>query len=261
MNAISKYGAFARIGARLAASDRGELYGRMLFFAVILGVFSALWRAAAEAGLPLAVEPATLVWYLAATEWILLSPAPVHVEIEGEIRRGDIACQLVRPFSYVAAAFAQGIGRLAVRAPLLAVVACGGAFAVTGRVPSAHVFALIVPFGLAAMLVIHGLYIVTGLAAFWFGDVSPLFWIWQKLLFILGGLMLPLTIYPDWMQRVAEYTPFPYLLARPASFVMGGDAGGVWNLTWHLAVWGLVIALAANTLFARAVRSLHVNGG
>src|SRR5262245_26143121 len=123
MSRLAKYAAFARIGVRLAMNDRGEIYGRMVFFAIILGVFSALWRAIAEAGLPVAAEPATLVWYLAATEWILLSPAPVHVGIEGDIRRGDIACQLVRPFSYVAAEAAQGIGRLAVRAPLFAVVA------------------------------------------------------------------------------------------------------------------------------------------
>jgi len=261
MRTLVKYGAFARIGVKLAVTERGELYGRMLFFVIILGVFSALWRAVAEAGLPVAVEPATLVWYLAATEWIVLSPAPAHVEIESEIRRGDVACQLVRPFSYVAATTAQGLGRLAVRAPVLAMVASGGAFAVTGRLPSGDAVVLVVPFGIAAMLAIHGLYVVTGLTAFWLGDSSPLFWIWQKLLFILGGLMLPLSIYPGWMQRLAAYTPFPYLLARPAGFVMASDAGGAWDLAWHLAAWTLTIALIAHAVFARAVKSLHLNGG
>jgi len=261
MSRLAKYAAFARIGARLAMNDRGEIYGRLLFFAIILGVFSALWRAIAEAGLPVAAEPATLVWYLAATEWILLSPAPVHVGIEGDIRRGDIACQLVRPFSYVAAEAAQGIGRLAVRAPLFAVVAWSGAFVLTGRAPHAHAVALVVPFGLAAMLVIHGFYVITGIAAFWMSDVGPLFWIWQKLLFILGGLMLPLSIYPEWMQRVAAWTPFPFLLAHPASFVISGGTADIWSLTWHLAAWGFFVGFAAQWLFARAVKTLTVNGG
>jgi hypothetical protein len=60
---LAKYAAFARISAAQARRERGELYGRVLFFAVILGVFSSLWRAVAEAGMPLAASPKALVWY------------------------------------------------------------------------------------------------------------------------------------------------------------------------------------------------------
>ena len=104
---IAKYAAFSRISAREAGRERSELYGRMVFFAVILGVFSSLWRAVAEAGMPVTAHPKSLVWYLAATEWILLSAPPVHVDIEGEVRRGDVTYQLVRPLSYVTALIAQ----------------------------------------------------------------------------------------------------------------------------------------------------------
>ena len=47
---LSKYVAFARISATHGRYDRGELYGRMAFFVVILGVFSSLWRAARRGG-------------------------------------------------------------------------------------------------------------------------------------------------------------------------------------------------------------------
>ena len=105
------------------------------------------------------------------------------------------------------------------------------------------------------------LYVLTGLTAFWLGDVSPLFWIWQKLLFIFGGLMLPLSLYPEWMQRVAAYTPFPSILAGPAGFTIGGGADEALALVWHLCGWGLVLALLAQALFRQAVRTLQVNGG
>lgn len=261
MRALAKYAAFARIAAVQAASERGDLYGRMAFFVVILGVFSALWRAVAEAGMPMAAEPSTLVWYLAATEWIVLSPSQIHVEIEGEVRRGDVAYQLVRPFSYLMAVAAQGLGMLAVRAPLLALTAFGCAFAFTGRVPGAHGFVYLIPFGLCAMLLVYGLQVLIGLTAFWLGDVSPLFWVWQKLLFILGGLMLPLSLYPEWLQRVADHTPFPSILAGPAGFMIGGGGHEAWVLARDLFVWGLVIALVAHVLFRGAVRTLQVNGG
>src|SRR6185436_5541348 len=102
-----------------ARQARGELYGRVMFFAVILGVFSSLWQAVREAGLPLAADPRALVWYLAVTEWIFLSAPPIHLEIQEAIRHGDVVYRLGRPASYVMGEFATGLGLLASRAPLL----------------------------------------------------------------------------------------------------------------------------------------------
>src|SRR6478609_10664487 len=116
---VGKYAAFSRIAATQARSERYELYGRMAFFAVILGVFSSLWRAVAEAGMPIAADPKSLVWYLAATEWILLSAPPIHIQIQEAVRRGDVVYRLGHPASYVVAEFAGALGLLAVRAPFL----------------------------------------------------------------------------------------------------------------------------------------------
>jgi ABC-2 type transport system permease protein len=256
---LDKYVAFGRLAAVQALTSRGELAGRLVFVAIILGVFSALWQAVAEAGMPLPVDRTAMVWYLAVTEWVTLSPLMIHVDIEADIRRGDIAYQLGRPYSYLVSLVAHGLGALAVRAPLVGLAAFACAYTFTGRTPAASVFAWIVPLGLMAMVVLYGLHVLTGLAAFWMGDVTPVFWVWQKLLFILGGLMLPLAIYPVWLQQVAWWTPFPAVLAGPAGFVL--DAGNGWSAALRLGAWALAIALAARALLDRATRTLQVNGG
>ena len=128
----------------------------MVFFAVILGVFSSLWRAAGESGLMAAAAPRTLLWYLAATEWILMSTPLLHLEIQEAVRRGDVVYQLGRPISYVGAAFAEGVGLLAARAPVLGVVAFLCAFAFTGWIPPLRVLALIAAFGLVGVGAAHG---------------------------------------------------------------------------------------------------------
>ena len=266
-----KYLAFVRMGAAQAARQRAELYGRLVFTAVILGVFSSLWQAIAEAGMPLALDRVRLVWYLAITEWIVLTPQAVHVDIEGEIRRGDVAYHLQRPFSYLGALVAQGAGTIAVRAPIVGLAAGICAFTLTGRIPAASLLAIVIPIALAAMLVVHTIHVLIGLTAFWLSDVTPVFWITQKLLFVFGGLMLPLAFYPDWMQQIAHLTPFPSMLAGPASLILGGASVRVWPVGSYLAaawplvrdlvLWAAVLALAAVGLFQRAVRTLQVNGG
>jgi ABC-2 type transport system permease protein len=101
-----------------------------------------------------------------------------------------------------------------------------------------------------------------GLAAFWFTDVTPLYWIWQKSLFVLGGLMLPLEFYPSWLVRLGSLTPFPSVLAGPGAFVLGrATTSYALPLAARLLFWMLAAALCAQQLFGRATRRLQLNGG
>jgi ABC-2 type transport system permease protein len=233
----------------------------MAFFVVILGVFSSLWRATRDAGLATAAHPKSLVWYLASTEWILLSAPLIHVDVQEAIRRGDVACELGRPVSYVGATFAQAVGAIASRAPLLAATAFACAFAFTGWVPPWRALAAVVFFGSIATALLTALHLAIGLIAFWLGDVTPVFWVWQKLLFIFGGLMLPIGLYPPFMRRIGALTPFPDMLAGPASFVLDGEAVSPAVLALRLAVWCVVTGAIVRWLFTRARARLTVNGG
>jgi ABC-2 type transport system permease protein len=260
MKGFRKYGAFVRIACRDALHQRGELYGRTLFFAVILAVFTALWQAVSEAGMPLAARPQALVWYLAVTEWILLSAPLRHLELQEQVRRGDVVCQLSRPLAYPQALVAECLGMLLVRAPWLGVVAFGAAYAYTGVAPSFSALALVVPFGLLSALVLAELYLVLGLVAFWLRDATPLYWVSGKLTFILGGLMLPLELYPRWLQLVAACTPFPSLLAGPGGFVLHGAVGAA-ALAARLSFWCCALFGLLKLVFWRATRALEVSGG
>jgi len=258
---VIKYGAFLRIAAAGARQARAEIYGRALFFVIVLGVFTSLWTAVQEAGMPIAAEPAALVWYLAITEWIVLSVPTIQIDIQEAIRRGDVACQLGRPVSYVGAMLAEGIGALLVRMPPLLLVACAMSFALTRRVPPAAVLAVVVALGLVAGAVLTAISVGLGMAAFWLGDASPLWWVTQKALFVLGGMMMPLSLYPDAIQRIAVFTPFPAILAGPATLALRGSVEGAGTVALRLGFWGIAIALALQLLFRRATRTLTLNGG
>ena len=255
-----KYTAFARMALRQVVRHPADLIGRMVFMVVIVAVFAAVWRAAVDGGLA-GFESAALVWYLAVTEWILLSVPVVHREIEDEIHRGDFAHELLRPYSYEAALCAQGIGAIAVRAPAVGATAFGTAFVLTREVPTTGSLVAVALIGPIAMLVIYGLYVLVGFTAFWLKDVSPIFWVGQKLLFIFGGLILPLSLYPPWMQQLAGLTPFPYVLAGPGRLVLGNAMADLWRLMLPLTAWALVVALLVRGVFRRGTDALCSNGG
>lgn len=259
--AIAKYTAFAALGFRQARAEPGELLGRVLFFTLILGVFSAIWRAVAEAGTAVQRNPREMLWYLALTEWVVMSAPMVQFQIEEDIRRGDVAYQIARPASWLGARFAHGLGALAVRAPVLLLVACAVAWIYVGPPQRPAALAVAIVFGLVAAIVMTLFHVTIGVVAFWLGDVAPAYWIWQKLLFVLGGLLLPLQFYPELFVRLALLTPFPALLAGPASLATGDPLMHPGTLALIIAGWALAGWAIARAAFGRAVRRLHVNGG
>lgn len=259
---FGKYGAFARVGFARSRAEPAELYARVCLFFVILGVFSALWRAVALTRASAGGDARTLVWYIAMTEWVLLSAPHAQFQIEDEIRRGDVAYQIARPVSYLGAHFAQSIGALAARAPVLFATAMVAGWIFGGGAPADPLsVGRAVAFGVAGMIVVTAYNVVLGLGAFWLGDIAPVYWIWQKLTFVLGGLLLPLSFYPEVVVRVARFTPFSAMLTGPASFVLDRPFFRPAMLAAALVGWAAVAATVATLAFRRAARALQVNGG
>ena len=257
---LAKYGAFARVGLAGARAEPGKTYAGVVFLFVILGVFSALWRAVGAGGNGSGSRE-TMVWYLAMTEWVLFSAPLLHFDVEADVRRGDVAYQIARPVSYLGAQLARAVGAMVLRAPVLLVAACAAGCLFGGRPAHPGAIARVVAIGAGAAVVMSAWYVSIGLLAFWLGDIAPVYWIWQKLTFVLGGLLLPLSFYPHIVIHVATFTPFPALLTGPASFVLGHPMFGTVELLGLLVLWFTVASALAAILFRRATRTLQLNGG
>ena len=88
------------------------------------------------------------------------------------------------------------------------------------------------------------------LLSFWVEDSLPFFWIYSKLLFILGGLLIPLSFFPGWLRRIAEALPFRTVLFGPARLFVKGEPGTVLDLLLWQGLWILLFALVAHGMFA-----------
>ena len=111
---------------------------------------------------------------------------------------------------------------------VMAVVAVATAWTLTGHAPPHALLAPLVVLSAAlSLLLILLCQLQIGYVAAWFGVSGPVFWIWQKLVFVFGGLQFPLLLYPDLLRRVAESSPFAAMLFAPGSLVLDGGAGFV----------------------------------
>lgn len=117
---------------------------------------------------------------------------------------------------------------------------------------------LLVFLGGAALSLV--LYAIIGLVAFWIEDINPLFWVVDKIVMILGGSYLPVALFPEFMRRLAVWSPFG------ATQFVTHTVYESWRADWAFligmqAFWLFVLCLAMYYLFAKARRKVSINGG
>lgn len=262
MTVLHKLAIVARLSARHRISHRGAAIGRLGLYAVMLFVFSRLWALIAEGYPDAELPPAQVLWYIAITEWIVLSLPWVHDEVQEELRAGDLLYRLTRPIAYPWAKLAETAGDLLVRMGLLApagfIVAC----ALQGEAGiGVRAAAWLLLLGPLAALVATTFHLAIGLAAIWIHDCRPIYWVWQKGLFLLGGLLVPLPFYPAWLRSIAELSPFAAILYGPGALALGDAAIDPWWLALRLVLWQAFALVLVAFVFRRALRRIDGGGG
>jgi len=249
-------------GWRQAAASRATTFGRVALLVLILLIFWAMWSATPlgelGAGGPTAAQ---VLWYLAATETIAMSVGYPYRLVEAEIRSGEITTHFLRPLHYVGATFATWFGETTHRFLPIAGAAAVTGVVVTRTLPFDATTGVAIVVGLwiaCAMLLLSQLCI--GLVATWVSSAAPAFWVWQKLLFVLGGLMIPLTIYPEWLASLAFATPFPAMMFLPASLVFDGSWSQVATVFASQACWIVLLVVVVTLLYRRMDVHVSVNG-
>ncbi len=274
---MTRYGFVLLTAARQQLAYRAELGMRAIQMVLFMGVFMALWTTAFSVSGRADLEGyrlAEMVWYLAMTETITLSSSRVFVEISEAVKAGSLAYALARPMSYPFFQVANSLGNSAPRfalnlltaaavvglgmrqVPVLASSAPLGKGA--GSLPGLAAF-----LGMAALaLLLDALIaVLIGLLAFWIEEVTPVFWIYQKLLFTVGGLFLPLEMFPDWLRRVSAWLPFQFITYVPARAFVAFEPGFVLRAVAGQVTYVAILAALVVLVWRRAQRRLVVHGG
>jgi viologen exporter family transport system permease protein len=261
MPALTPYGVAFTRGVLRAVSRPGDLAVRVGFYLIILIVTASLWRAALDAndGNLAGYDRVGLLWYIAAAQAAQLGPRPRTIEEVGdEIGAGTVAVQMLRPVSVVGLRIAAELGEAVLRVLIAALVASVGLFLTVGAPHSAASAALALPAALLGCTLSVTAQHACGGIAFWLLDARATWFLWSKLVFLLGGLLIPLELLPAGLGDVAKVLPWAsmtYVSGRLAS----GDLDPL--LVVGQLVWLVVAGALAAGVFALGERRLQVVGG
>lgn len=261
---LAKYAAYAQVTVRSQLAYVLDFLTRSLFLLVILFIFFQLWSVTfAQVG-EQQIAGYTfeqMIWYLAVAESVILAAPKLNAKVEAEVKNGDIAYQLTRPASYLLMHYGSYMGEAAIRVTVNLLLGSALATLWFGwTMPGLNVpLCLLVMVG--AFTVSFLLTMLISLCAFWVEETRGLDFVYNKLLFTIGGMLLPLEMFPDSLRAVSEWLPFQTVAYFTAKTAVRPDASEVLRMIAIQWGWAALLAIAAALVYRKGVHKLNVNGG
>jgi ABC-2 type transport system permease protein len=146
---------------------------------------------------------------------------------------------------------------------MVANLVIGGAvvWIAVGPPPHPEALPLVLPAILMAWILDFCIVALIGLMAFVLEDVSAFEWIYSKLVLVLGGVLIPLDFFPEWLRSLALSLPFAYTTYAPARLFIDPSPAIAVQLLGAQAAWLVGLAVVLSFVFARGMRRLAINGG
>ena len=259
----ASYGAIFTTNVRNQLAYLGEWTLRGVFLAMVLYIFLQLWQATFHGRVTVAgFTIAQMLWYMALTESIILSRPRLNQEVDRQVRTGDVAYVLVRPYDFAGYHLAAYAGERVLRflTTLVAgVVVCllfVGPVPLDGRDVAGALVALA-----GSMLIDFLVAFAIGLLAFWTEDTVSIALLYDRLLMLLGGTLLPLSAFPAAVAAVVRAMPFAALVYGPAALALGAPDPTFSGLILQQGVTLVVVAALVWLLYRAAMRRVTANGG
>jgi len=243
-----------------------DLLGHGLTIIIFLWVFIFLWRTTyrAMAATDGSIAGQTLnqtIWYLMLAETLMLSKPRLSRLISAAVKDGSVAYMLNKPYNFLLYHFSMGLGDSLTN--MIFNVLAGGVLVwlMQSPPPPAWGWPMVLLTMILAWLIDFCFAAIIGLASFVAEEVNAFDWIYQKLLFILGGMLIPLDFFPGWLRSISQASPFAYMIFGPARLFVEPSLERFVTLLAGQIIWLSVLGTIVTVAYRRGMRWLAINGG
>ena len=238
--------------------------GTQLFWGLIrVMIFGAFYESGRSASAPMSfAQVVTYVWLGQAMIRLLLWRP--DADVQEMVRSGTVAYELTRPVDLYWLWYARSVANVTAPTVLRAVpmVIIAGLFlgmqapvspAAGVAWAAAMVLAVLLTASIATLLSISLLWTVSG------QGVTTLV---PAVVWCLSGMILPLPMFPDWVQPLLEVLPFRGMMDTPFRIYVGHIPAAGWaGVLAHQAAWAAGLVMLGRWILKRGTRRLVVQGG
>lgn len=205
-----------------------------------------------------------MIWYVIITEilWSILSGRKYCKKIIDDVRGGNIAYNMNKPYSYIGYSLASHLGTCTIKGVMYIILGMLIGFIFIGSFPNLTLLSIlaILLTGIFATVISTLLITFIGLFSFIIEDANPFYWVYSKLILVLGTIF-PIEYFPVFIQPILNYSPIYVVSYGPAKLFVDfswSNFGFILlaQIAYIFIAYGLCLLL-----YNRGVKNLNVNGG
>ena len=239
---------------------------KLIGFVFLIYIFMNLWNYvySDQSELINGYSKNQMIWYVIITEiiWGATEGRTYCKKISNDVKSGNIAYMMNKPYSYISYAISAHLGETTIRTIISIVVGFGLGIILLKEFPTLSLPAILIVLVSGILAIIINSLIVTfiGLISFMIEDSNPIYWIYSKMILILGT-MFPVEFFPGVLAQIIRYSPIYVTCYGPAKlFVDFSYSSAIEILISQVAYLGIAWIMSY-ALYRKGVRKLNVTGG
>ena len=205
-----------------------------------------------------------MTWYVLITEvlWFGTRNKILIREISQDIKSGNIAYNINKPYNYVFYITAKHLGEITIKFILFAIVGTIIGICFVGPIQNFNF--INIPFVLMTVLLgilINSIIrIIISIISFWIEDSTPFHWVYDKLILVIGTLF-PIEMFPKVLQPIIKCTPIFVVTYGPAKLLVDFSLENFIQVFVGQIIYLVIVIFLVIILYEKGVKKLNVNGG
>jgi ABC-2 type transport system permease protein len=205
-----------------------------------------------------------MIWYVVITEilWMSLAGRRLCKKISDDVRGGNIAYNLNKPYSYIGYSLWGHLGNITVKSVMYIILGVLTGFIFLGSFPQLNFVSILLVFasGILATIISTLLIISIGLFSFIIEDSNPFYWLYSKVILILGTIF-PIEFFPLYLQPILKFSPIYVVSYGPAKLFVDFSWEAFIQVFIAQIIYIFIAYMLCSLLYKKGVKNLNVNGG
>ena len=205
-----------------------------------------------------------MIWYVIITEllWTSIGGRSLCRKICDDVRSGNIAYNINKPYSYVEYSLFSHAGATTVRFIFVTILGMILGILFLKSFPSLNILEFLgVLFICSLSLVINMLLTISvGLLSFFIEDAYPFYWLYSKFILIIGTIF-PIEFFPKLLQPIIKYSPIYVICYGPAKLFVDFKLDMFLQILVFQIVYIIISFAICHLIYKKGVKRLNVNGG
>ena len=205
-----------------------------------------------------------MIWYVIVTEilWSALNGRKFNKRISEDVRTGNISYNINKPYNYVEYMLSSHLGITSFRFLLVTILGMVLGYIFLGSFPEISILGIICVLISCFLATLINIFLIIGLGlfAFYIEDATPFYWLYSKMILLLGTIF-PVEFFPTIIQPIIKYSPIFAVSIAPAKLFVDFSITTFLETLVIQLLYLLVCATIVHLFYKKGVKKLNVNGG